>query len=117
MCAKILAYVTYMGKYLKAYNRRHTFYLVIFLTIFPKLLIIKIEWKTGNLAKTNIEVLLKKGNPRHNLKIYFKKYYFLKRLKLCFLVTFNIIISYIFPENFIEVYQALRRYEFLLLRF
>ena len=29
---------TYMGKYQKAYIRRHTFYLVIFLTIFPKLI-------------------------------------------------------------------------------
>ena len=32
--AKILAYVTYMGKYQKAYIRRRTFYLVIFLTTF-----------------------------------------------------------------------------------
>ena len=38
--AKILAYVTYMGKHQKAYVRCRTFYLVIFLTIFCKLVII-----------------------------------------------------------------------------
>ena len=27
-------------------------------------------------------------------------------VKFCFLVTINIIISYIFPENFIEIYQV-----------
>ena len=27
-------------------------------------------------------------------------------LKLCFLVTFNIIISYIFPDNFTEIHQV-----------
>ena len=27
-------------------------------------------------------------------------------VKLCFLVTFNIIISYILPKNFIEIYQV-----------
>ena len=37
-------------------------------------------------------------------------------VKLCFLVTFSIIISYIFPENFIEIHQSLR-FDFLLLRF
>ena len=30
----------YVGKYQKAYVRRHTFYLVIFLTIFPKFALI-----------------------------------------------------------------------------
>ena len=29
-----------------------------------------------------------------------------KKLKLSFTVTFNIIISYIFPENFIEIHQV-----------
>ena len=38
--------------------RHHTFYLVILLTIFPKLVLIWIEWKI--LAKTNIEVAFKK---------------------------------------------------------
>ena len=28
------------------------------------------------------------------------------RAKLCFLVTSNIIVSYIFPENLIEIYQV-----------
>ena len=27
-------------------------------------------------------------------------------VKLCFLVTFNIIVSYIFPENFIEIHHV-----------
>ena len=44
-CAKFLAYVTYVGKYQKAYIRRYTFYLVIFLTIFPKFVLTWIEWK------------------------------------------------------------------------
>ena len=34
---KILAYVTYVGKYQKACISRHAFYLVIFLTVLPKL--------------------------------------------------------------------------------
>ena len=36
-CAKILAFVKYVGKYQKAHIRRHTFYLVIFQTIGPKI--------------------------------------------------------------------------------
>ena len=39
-CAKILAYVTYVGKYQKVYIKHHNFYLVIFLIIFPKLILI-----------------------------------------------------------------------------
>ena len=35
---------------------RHTFYLVIFLTICPKLFLIYIEQKIANWAKANIEV-------------------------------------------------------------
>ena len=31
-----------------------------------------------------------------------------ERMKLWFFVTFNIIISHIFPENFIEILQAVR---------
>ena len=38
--AKILPYMKCMDKYQKAYVRHHTFYLVIFLTIFPKLVLI-----------------------------------------------------------------------------
>ena len=41
MCTKIVAYVMYMGKYQKAYINRHTFYLLIFPTIFPKLVVKK----------------------------------------------------------------------------
>ena len=40
MCAKILLYVTYEGKYQKAYIKPQTVYLVIFQTIFPKLILI-----------------------------------------------------------------------------
>ena len=39
LCIKILAYVTYVGKYQKAYIRHHNFYLGIFHTIFPKLVL------------------------------------------------------------------------------
>ena len=44
------------GQYQKAYIRRHAFYLVIFPTIFPKLVLTWIKWKIANSAKTNIEV-------------------------------------------------------------
>ena len=30
----------------------------------------------------------------------------IERLKLCFFVTFNIIVSHIFPENLIEITQV-----------
>ena len=86
----------------KAYIKPQTFYLVIFLTVFPKLLI-EIEWKIANLAKTNVEVSFKK-NPQLNPKIIFK-IMSEENVKLCFLRTFNIIISYIFPEYFIEIHQ------------
>ena len=72
-CASILAYVTYVGKYQKAYIRRYTFHLVIFLTIIPKLVIIKIEWKIANLAKFNIEVSFKRRIHVINLRTFFKK--------------------------------------------
>ena len=42
-CAKILAFVKYVGKYQKAHIRRHTFYLVIFQTIGPKIVLIQIQ--------------------------------------------------------------------------
>ena len=32
-----------------------------------------------------------------------------ERVKLCFFVTFNIIISHIFPENFIEILKAFQK--------
>ena len=53
-------YIMYVGKYQKVYIRRHTFFLVIFPTIFPKLVLIYIEWKIANLAKTSIDVSSKK---------------------------------------------------------
>ena len=59
-CAKILANMKYAGWYQKTFIRWHTFYLVIFLTIFPKLALIYIEWKIGNLVKTKFEVSFKK---------------------------------------------------------
>ena len=40
MGAKILVYVKYVGKYQKVYIKRHTFYLVIFLTIFLEVILI-----------------------------------------------------------------------------
>ena len=40
MRAKILVYVTYVGKYQKAYVMHHTFYLVIFQIHFPRLVLI-----------------------------------------------------------------------------
>ena len=55
--------MTYVGKYQDTNIRHHTFYLVIFLTICLKLILIKIEWKIANSAKTNIEVSLKKSTP------------------------------------------------------
>ena len=36
----------------------------------------------------------------------FPKMYFLERVKPCFLVTFDITISYIFSKNFVEIYQV-----------
>ena len=61
---KSLYMITYVcqnfGKYRKANIRHHTFYLVISLTICPKLVLILIEWKINNPAKTNSEVSLKK---------------------------------------------------------
>ena len=40
-----------------------------------------------------------------------------ERLTLWVFVTFNIIISYIFPENFIEIPKSLRRYDDFLHQF
>ena len=37
MYTKILVYMMYMGKYQKVYIKHHTFYLLIILTIFPRL--------------------------------------------------------------------------------
>ena len=63
----------YVGKYQKVYIRCDTFYLVIFLTIFPKLVLIFIERKIANLAKTSIDVSCKKIYAL-TLRIYFKRY-------------------------------------------
>ena len=51
-------------------------------------------------TKTNIEILFKE-NPRLNPKNTFQKC-----AKLCFLVTFNIIVNYIFPKTFIEIHHV-----------
>ena len=48
-----------MGKYQNTYIRRHTFYLVIFQTIGPKIVLIQIQWKIANSAKSNIEISFK----------------------------------------------------------
>ena len=53
-------HVAYVGKYQKVYIRNYTFYLLIFLTIFAKLVLIYVEWKIANLAKTYIEVPFQK---------------------------------------------------------
>ena len=57
---------------------RHTFYLVIFLTICPKLVLIYIEQKIANWTKANIEVSFLK-NSRLKPKNVFQKMYGLER--------------------------------------
>ena len=108
-CAKILAYVMYLGKYRKAYIRRYTFYLVIFLTILPKLVLIEIEWKIVNSGKSNIEVSLKKFHAL-TLRIYFKNYTVWRECNalLCSHFWYH---SFIFPilQNFIEIHQVSRK--------
>ena len=62
--------------------------------------------KIANLAKFNIKLSFKKIHaliPR----IHYKKYIVWREYKALFLTTFNII-SYIFPENFIEIYLKLK---------
>ena len=66
--------MAFMGKYQKEYIKRHTFYLVIFLTIFPKLVFIYIERKIANSTKTNIEISFLK-NLNVNPKNIFQKLY------------------------------------------
>ena len=63
------------------------------------------DWQTANLAKTYIEVSSQK-NPSLNPKNTFQKLNCLKSIKFCFLVTFDIIISHIFPENVIDIHQV-----------
>ena len=46
----------------------HTFCLVIFLTIFPKLVLIYIEWKIANSAETKTEALFKKKKKKKKNK-------------------------------------------------
>ena len=72
-CAKILVYVRYVGKYQRVYIRHHTFNLVIFLTIFPKLVLIYIERKIANSAKTSIDVSSKKIHAL-TVRIHFQIY-------------------------------------------
>ena len=61
--------------YIKKDIKCHNFYLVIFLTICPKLILTLTEWKIADSTKI-------------------------------LSATFNIIISYIFPENFIEIHHV-----------
>ena len=83
------------GQIPKAYNRCYTFYLVIFLTIFSKFILLsKIEWKISNSAKVNIEVSFKKRNPHQKPRNIFQKYTVWR--EKAFLVTFNILIH---PEK------------------
>ena len=49
---------------------------------------------------------LKKRNPRHNSKNVFSRNILSEESKALFSVTVNIIISYIFSENFIEIHQV-----------
>ena len=56
--------MTYVGKYEKAYIGPHSSYLVIFLTFFRKFVLIEIEWKTADPAKTKIKVLFKKKKTK-----------------------------------------------------
>ena len=61
----------------------------------------------GNSAKTNIEASFKKKkkkNPRSNPSIS-KNMLSEESVKFVFLVTFNIIISYIFVANCVEIHQ------------
>ena len=47
------------------------------------------------------------GGQFDPLPVVFPKMCFLERVKLCFFVTLNIIISCIFPENFINIFNYL----------
>ena len=68
-CAKILAYVTYAGKYQNACIRHHTSFLVVSPTAFRKFVLIYI----ANSAKADIEVSLGKIHTV-TLRTYFKNY-------------------------------------------
>ena len=48
-------------------------------------------------------------NPKKGGGFVFPKRYFTERLKPCFFVTFNIIISHIFPKNVIEFPQVIQK--------
>ena len=48
------------------------------------------------------------------LPVVFRKMYLLKRVKSWFFVTFNIIISHFFPENFIKISQFVQKMFFFL---
>ena len=58
------------GQIPNAFIRRHTFYLVIFLTIFLALGPIQMELKIANLGKTNIDISFKKIHALTH-RIYF----------------------------------------------
>ena len=62
-----------------------------------------------NLAKTNVEMSFKKQIHALTLRMYFKSYTVWREYQALFLVTFNIIISYIFPENFTEIHQVYQK--------
>ena len=93
---KSLYRITYVWKNFavnqKAYIKRHTFYLVICLIIFRKLVLIYIKWNIANSAKINIEVWFKNIHTL-TLRMYFKIYTVWRECKALFLVNFNITIS------------------------
>ena len=73
---KLLGYMMYVGKYQKAYIKCYAFYPVIFLTNFPKFVLIKNErlliWQKPHLNLKKI--------PHLNPKNIFQKIYCLKRV-------------------------------------
>ena len=54
--------------------------------------------------------LKKLGWINLTLPVVFAKAYFLKRVKPLFIVTFNIILGHIFPENFIKISKDMRSF-------
>ena len=70
MHPKIFEYVMYVGKHKKAYTGYHSFYLLIFLTFSDKFVLIEIEWKTVNSAKSKIKVSFKKKKKKRKENKY-----------------------------------------------
>ena len=58
-----------------------------------------------------------KKYPRLNPKNISKNILSEESVKLCFLVTFNIIVSYIFPENLTEILEVSRDINFYFVDF